>query len=45
MKKGAVVSQSPGDSAIAGKSVQGTFINEAIEAYQAQRHHPSPAKI
>ena len=35
MKKGAVISQSPGDSAVAGKGIQGTVINDAIEAYQA----------
>ena len=35
MKKGAVISQSPGDSTVAGKGIQGTVINDAIEAYQA----------
>ena len=45
MKKAAVTSQSPGESAIAGKGVQGTVVNDAIEAYQAHRRHPAPVQI
>ena len=42
MKKGGVTSQSPGDSTVGRKDIQGTVIYDAIEAYQAQRRHPAP---